>query len=148
MKRFLLVALLVLVSLSAQCQTVVYKSQATLQWDAVAADATGQPLLATDNVAYQVYIYNYTLGVADSQNVAQLVYVGTTSALEQLIVFPSRAVWAAGVRVRLTDAGANVSYSSIAWSYIVADADVLAGPFVYSPSGLPGKPKDLRDKGM
>jgi hypothetical protein len=147
MKR-LFVLVLLLVGLAASGQTVYYRSQATLQWGAVTADATGQPLLATDTVAYQVYIYNYTLGVADPQNVVQLVYVGTTSALEQLIVFPSRAVWAAGVRVRLTDAGANVSYSSIAWSYIVADADVLAGPFVYSPSGLPGKPKDLRDKGM
>jgi len=147
MKRILLVALMVLVALAAQCQTVVYKSQATLQWDAVTVDSAGQPLLPTDVVSYQVYIYNYTVGVADPQNVALLINVGTTSAFEQLIVFPSRAVWAAGVRVQLTDAGGNISYSPIAWSYVVADADVVAGPFVYSPSGLPGKPAGLQDKG-
>ncbi len=148
MKRFLLVVLMVVTAMAASCQTVVYKSQATLQWDAVTVDSGGQPLLPTDVVTYQVYIYNYTLGVADPQNVAQLTYIATTSGLEQLIVFPSRAVWAAGVRVRLTDAGGNVSYSTIAWSYVIADADVVAGPFVYSPSGLPGKPAGLQDKGM
>jgi len=148
MKRFLLVALMVVVAMGASCQTVVYKSQATLQWDAVTVDSTGAPLLPTDVVSYQVYIYNYTLGVADPQNVALLTYIDTTTALEQLIVFPSRAVWAAGVRVRLSDAGGNISYSPIAWSYVVADADVVAGPFVYSPSGLPGKPAGLQDSGM
>jgi hypothetical protein len=52
------------------------------------------------------------------------------------------------VRVKLTDAGANVTNSPIAWSYIVADADVVKGPFLYSPFGIPVKPKDLRDSGM
>jgi hypothetical protein len=145
--RKLLALALMLVSLSACAQTIVYKSQATLKWNAVTVDSTGTPLLATDVIAYEVYIYNYTVGVADAQNVASLISVGTTTALEQLIVFPSRSVWAAGVRVKLTDAGAHISYSSIAWSYIVADADVVAGPFVYSPSGLPGKVKGLKDKG-
>jgi hypothetical protein len=148
MKKYIFVSLMLLFAMAVSCQTIVYKSQATLQWAAVTKDSTGVNLLPTDVVSYQVYIYNYTLGVADPQNVALLTYIGTTATLEQLIVFPSRAVWAAGVRVRLTDGGGTVSYSAIAWSYIVADADVLAGPFVYSPSGLPGKPKDLRDKGM
>jgi hypothetical protein len=134
--------------MGASCQTVVYKSQATLQWEAVTVDSTGAPFLPTDTVSYQVYIYNYTLGVADPQNIAQLTYIATTSGLEQLIVFPSRAVWAAGVRVRLSDAGGNVSYSAISWSYVIADADVVAGPFVYSPSGLPAKPLGLQDSGI
>jgi hypothetical protein len=99
-------------------------------------------------VRYEVYIYNYVTGVVDPQNPAQLTYMGMTAALEQLIVFPYRTTWAAGVRVKLTDGGGNVSYSPIAWSYIVADADVVAGPFLYSPSALPKKPGVLRDKGM
>jgi hypothetical protein len=41
-----------------------------------------------------------------------------------------------------------VSYSAIAWSYVIADADVVAGPFLYSPSGLPRKPGVLKDKGI
>jgi hypothetical protein len=143
----LLVLILFLVTVFACAQTVVYKTQATLQWSAVTQDSTGAPFLPTDVVDYQVYIYNHSIGVSDPQNIAQLTYIGTTSALEQIIVFPSRTVWAAGVRVRLTDGGGHVSYSAIAWSYIVADADVVAGPFLYSPSGLPGKPTHLKDKG-
>jgi len=99
-------------------------------------------------VSYDVYIYDHVVGVADPQNPALLIPVGNTSALEQLIVFPKRTTWAAGVRVKLTDSGANVTTSSIAWSYIVADADVVIGPFLYSPFGTPVKPKDLRDKGI
>jgi hypothetical protein len=147
-RKAIIVALLVLVAMGATCQTVVYKSQATLQWAAVTQDSGGQPFLPTDVVRYEVYIYNYVTGVLDPQNPAQLTYMGMTAALEQLIVFPYRTTWAAGVRVKLTDAGANVSYSPIAWSYIVADADVVAGPFVYSPSALPKKPGALRDSGM
>ena len=147
MRRLLLICALALVTLGAQCQTVLYKSQATLQWDAVTLDADGQPLLPGDIVAYEVYIYDYSVGVADPQNVALLTYIGTTSETELLIVFPSRTVWAAGVRTRLVDAGANLSYSVVAWSYIEVDADGVAGPFVYSPSGSPAKPAALRDSG-
>jgi hypothetical protein len=146
--RKALVFLFIIVAMGASCQTVVYKSQATLQWAAVTQDSSGNAFLPTDVVRYEVYIYNYVTGVVDPQNPAQLTYMGMTAALEQLIVFPYRTTWAAGVRVKMTDGGGNVSYSPIAWSYIVADADVVAGPFVYSPSALPKKPGALRDKGM
>ena len=148
MKRNWTLLVLLLVAFAACGQTVVYKSQATLQWDAVTQDAAGNPLLPTDVVEYEVYIYDYTVGVADPQIVGNLIAVGTTAALEQLIVFPYRSEWAAGVRTKLTDSGANVSYSALAWSYIIADADVIAGPFVYSPQGGPKKPKDLKDSEM
>jgi hypothetical protein len=149
MKKILLaLTLLTLLATFACGQQVIYKNQATLQWDAVTLDAAGNPFLPTDVVSYDVYIYDHVVGVADPQNPALLISIGNTSALEQLIVFPKRTTWAAGVRVKLTDAGANVTNSPIAWSYIVADADVVAGPFLYSPFGTPKKPQDLRDKGM
>jgi hypothetical protein len=109
MKRILVALVFVLVAFGLSCQTVVYKSQATLEWAAVTQDSGGQPFLPTDVVRYEVYIYNYVTGVLDPQNPAQLTYMGMTAALEQLIVFPYRTTWAAGVRVKLTDAGANVS---------------------------------------
>jgi len=148
MKKIALILLLCLVAFAACGQQVFYKNQATLAWDAVALDSAGNPFLPTDVVSYDVYIYDHVAGVADPQNPALLISVGNTSALEKLIVFPRRTTWAAGVRVKLTDSGANVTTSPIAWSYIVADADVVAGPFLYSPFGIPVKPKDLRDKGM
>lgn len=145
-RKLFWVILLIFVSLVACAQTVVYKTSATLQWSAVTTDSTGAALLPSDIVSYDVYIYNYTTGVADPQNVALLTFIGNTTALERLITFPSRASWAAGVRTKLTDGGGNISYSAIAWSYIVADADVVKGPFLYSPSGLPRKPPALKDK--
>ena len=148
MKRLALILLLCLVAFVACGQQVFYKNQATLQWDAVTLDSAGNPFLPTDVVSYDVYIYDHVVGVADPQNPALLISIGNTTALEKLIVFPRRTTWAAGVRVKLTDLGTNVTTSSIAWSYIVADADVVAGPFLYSPFGIPVKPKDLRDKGM
>jgi hypothetical protein len=148
MKRLALILLLCLVVFTACGQQVFYKNQATFQWDAVTLDSAGNPFLPTDVVSYDVYIYDHVAGVADPQNPALLISVGNTSALEQLIVFPRRTTWAAGVRVKLTDSGANVTISPIAWSYIVADADVVVGPFLYSPFGTPRKPAALRDKGI
>ena len=148
MKKIALILLLCLVAFAACGQQVFYKNQATLAWDAVTLDSAGNPFLPTDVVSYDVYIYDHVAGVADPQNLALLISVGNTSALEKLIVFPKRTTWAAGVRVKLTDSGANVTTSPIAWSYIVADADVVAGPFLYSPFGIPVKPQALRDKGM
>ena len=145
MKKLLAGVVLALALVSCACgQTVLYKSQATLQWDAVTQTTDGQAFLPGDVVEYEVYVYNYSQGVVDAQNPLYLMFVAVTPELEQLIVFPYRAEWAAGVRVKLTDAGANVSYSAIAWSYVAADAP---SPFVYSPSGSPAKPAGLQDAG-
>ena len=140
----LLAGVLMLVALAACGQTVVYKTSATLEWDAVTLDTSGQPLLPRDTIAYEVYIYSGAL--TDPQDVGVLTLVGTTSTTSMLITFPRRATWIAGVRVRLVDGGGNLSYSSIAWSDVIADAGA-DGPFVYSPKGLPRKPAALRDSG-
>ncbi len=144
MKRLLLLAVLLAAACVLPAQDVYYRDQATLQWDAVTTDAQGDPFLPSDVVEYEVYIYDYVAGVTDPQSTAELIYVGATAACELLVVFPHRTTWAAGVRVRLTDAGANVTYSALAWSYIAEDA---VSPFVYAPSGVPRKPAGLRDGG-
>lgn len=147
MKRLLLAGLFTLAAFAAACQTVLYRDQATLEWDAVLGTTDGQPWLPGDVVSYEVYIYDHIMGVADAQNPALLTLIGQTAVAAQLIVFPYRTVWAAGVRTKLVDGDGAVSYSAIAWSYIALDADGVAGPFVYSPEGLPGKPGALRDSG-
>ena len=145
MKKLLAGAILALVLVSCACgQEVIYKTSATLEWDAVTLDTAGDPLMPGDTIAYEVYIYSGAL--TDPQDVGVLTLVGTTSTTSLLIVFPRRAVWIAGVRVRLVDGGGNLSYSTIAWSDVIADAGV-DGPFVYSPSGMPRKPQALRDSG-
>lgn len=146
-KLFVLFVLLVGVLSCVTAQTIYYRNQATLQWDAVTVDAEGEPFLPTDVVEYEVYIYDHIVGVADPQNVTLLTSVGTTAAVEQLIVFPYRTTWAAGVRTKVTDAGANVVHSPLAWSYVSTDAGV-AGPFLYVPSPTLRAPLNLRDSGM
>ena len=147
-KVFLVLLMLFIVALTACGQSVYYKNEATLQWNAVTVDAAGNPLLPTDTLTYEVYIYDYNIGVADPQSTGELTFITGTPLLEQLIVFPYRTTWAAGVRTKLIDGDANVTYSMLAWSYIPEDADLVSGPFLYSPYGTPEKPQDLRDSGM
>lgn len=148
MKKILFGLILALMVVIGACgQEVVYKNEATLQWDAVTVDADGNPLLATDTITYEVYLYDYNTGVADPQNVAELTFIDEVAATELLIVFPYRTTWAAGVRTKLVDGDSNITYSVIAWSYIEEDADSESGPFLYSPYGSPEKPEDLRDSG-
>ena len=149
MKKILLLVLFVLFVGTLACgQSVYYKNEATLQWDAVTVDAAGNPLLPTDALTYEVYIYDYNIGAIDSQNPMYLTFVSEMTAIEYLIVFPYRTTWAAGVRAKLVDGDMNITYSVIAWSYIPEDADLVSGPFLYSPFGTPAKPQDLRDSGI
>lgn len=145
MKRLLIgLVLFVLLATAGTCQDVLYRTEATLQWDTVTTDTDGEPFLPTDVVEYEVYIYDYIAGVTNPQSTSELTYMGLTATTELLIVFPHRTTWAAGVRVKLTDAGSNVTYSTLSWSYIAGDAP---SPFVYAPSGSPTKPAVLRDSG-
>jgi len=147
-KVFLVLLMLFIVALTACGQTVYYKNEATLQWDPVTTDADGNPLLPTDTLTYEVYIYDYNIGVADPQSTAELAFIDEVAACGKLIVFPHRTTWAAGVRTKLVDGDANITYSPLAWSYIPEDADLVSGPFLYSPYGTPTKPTDLRDSEM
>lgn len=148
MKRLMTALFLVLMVVAcASAQTVYYKDQATLQWDPVTVDAAGDPLLPTDVVEYEIYIYDYLQGVADPQSPAELTFVMETPNAEALIVFPYRTTWAAGGRTKVTDEGGNVEYSPFAWSYVATDAGV-DGPFLYVPFPTLRAPLNLRDSGM
>ena len=148
MKRALLIlAALALVACVGGAQEIIYKDQATLQWDAVTTDAAGDPLLPEDAVTYDVYIYDSTL-VIDDQNPALLIHMGNTALTEMLITFPARRNWYAGVRAVVTTGEPATYYSAIAWSYNVEDVALL--PFGYVPLGglVPSRPDNLRDSGM
>ena len=148
MKRALLIlAALALVACVGGTQEILYRDQATLMWDAVTADSAGDPLLPEDVVEYEVYIYDSAATIND-QIIANLLFVGTTSATELLIVFAERRNWYAGVRTKITTGEPLTSFSALAWSY---DAEAVAvSPFVYQPLGgvTPAVPDNLRDSGM
>lgn len=145
MRTIVVVFLFVGTLLSAQ--TVLYRDQATLQWDAVTVDAAGDPLLSTDVVSYEVFIYDRISGVASDQNIELLTFVGPAAGTELLIVFPYRTTWAAGVRTKVIDAGGNTDYSLLGWSYVPTDAGP-DGPFLYVPTPTLRAPLNLRDSGM
>jgi hypothetical protein len=148
MKKIAFVLLFILfVSVGVSAQTIYYREQATLIWDAVTVDAAGDPFLSTDTIAYEIYIYDYLQGVTNPQDVAQLILVATTSTTQQVIVFPYRTTWAAGGRTKVTDAGGNIRYSPLAWSYVATDAGAN-GPFLYVPLPTLRGPLNLRDSGM
>ena len=148
MKRLAILGLLVLVTACVFSQQIIYLDEATLQWDAVTEDVNGDPFLPEDIVEYEVYIYDSALTIND-QIIANLIFIGTTSATELLIVFPERKNWYAGVRTKVTTGEPITTYSTVAWSY---DPGVVgpAGPFAYQPLGgvVPTAPDNLRDSGM
>ena len=136
MKRLLILAFILLPVLAC-AQDVVYKDAPTLMFD--------HEWIGDDNFAWEVYAFDYGLGVTDAQDILQLTYIGLTVTGEYVLSFPYSADWAVGVRTRFTDDDGAVKYSAIAWSYEVADS---LSPFVYTPTYSPVKPGALRDSGM
>lgn len=151
MRRWIAILVLLIVAASAcyaQVDTVYYRDEAILAWNEMTEDAEGQPLLDTDTVVYEVYLYDSRL-VIDDQDVALLTFVGETLLLEMEIDFGAlpRVMYYAGVRARVEDGTGGVTYSDIAWSYDPVATDPT-GPFAYIPLGgvlvLP-LPAGLRD---
>lgn len=137
MRKILVVLLFLAVAFSACGQDVVYKDAPTLMFDHVE--------IGNDNFAWEVYAFDYGVGVTDAQDIAQLTYIGVTLVGEYVLSFPYAADWAVGVRTVFTDDDGVVKYSAVAWSYEVADT---LSPFVYTPTYSPVKPGALRDSGM
>jgi len=95
-------------------------------------------------IAYEVYIYSGAL--TDPQDVGLLTLVGTTSGLSQLIVFPYRATWNAGVRVAAR--GRRGEPELLDHRVERRDSGRGGGrPFRLQPLGTARKPVDLRDSG-
>ncbi len=137
MKKILIGLLFLVTAFSTFGQDVVYKDNPTLMFDHVE--------IGNDNFAWEIYAYDFDLGVADPQSIPLLTYIGLTIVGDYVLTFPYSADWAVGVRTVFTDDDSNVSYSAVAWSYEVADS---LSPFVYIPIYSPVKPDNLRDSGM
>lgn len=153
MKRIVLLigVFLLTVSCFGQVDTVHYIDSATLAWSAVTTDASGEPLLDTDVVTYDVYLYNSAESI-DDQDPGVLTAVGSTADVEMPIDFSgmARAMYYAGVRAVVTDGQGAVTVSDIAWSYDAVATDPIQ-PFAYIPlSGvlILSPPTGLQDVGM
>ena len=134
MKRALLIlAALALVACVGGAQEILYRDQATLMWDAVTADSNGDPLLPEDVLEYEVFIYDSALTIND-QIIANLLFVGTTSATELLIVFPERRNWYAGVRTKITTGEPITSYSAIALAMSLSACNAVISFTMLTPA--------------
>jgi len=135
----------------AQVSEIHYLENANLAWEEVTTDIDGNPLLSTDVVTYEAYIYDSAL-VIDDQIPANLISVGEVAEPTITIDFAGlpRVMYYAGVRVKVVDGTGGVTTSDIAWSYDPVAVDPTQ-PFAYIPLGgvlvLP-LPTGLREAGM
>ena len=124
-----------------------FEGPRTLAWDPPATDSNGDPIDPLAVISYDVFMYDYTVGVADPQDPGELVALASTSAEQYSTVFPYSTSWAVGVRAVVQSPDLTVTViSDIAWSYIPEDADLVSGPFLYVPIFPSVKPSGLRDQ--
>lgn len=123
-------------------QEVLYRTSATLQWNDVTTDASGDPLLPTDIVTYDIYMYDSAVGIPIQ------IFMGNTANNELELIFPERKTWIAGVRTRIEQGDGTIGYSVISWSN--DPLVVETAPFVYAPllSTEPEQPRGLSDSQM
>jgi hypothetical protein len=141
MKRFSLVALLLVTALAAQCQTTLYRTEADMVWDAVTQGTDGLPFDVGDVLTYQVY--RGVLPIGARQDPSLYILLGESALTTYHLVIPAAGKYAYAVRAKLlTDGGATTLYSLLSWSDVVGDA---LSPFVYKLPRLigPKPPKGL-----
>ena len=152
MKKFLIFMMLAFLS-AVSCysqMTIEYKDTATLTWSEVVSDANNVPLVSTDVVTYDVFMYDSALAI-DDQVELNIDFLGNTVTNEFLLDFTNiaRAFYWVGVRSVVTREDSTVVNSNIAWSYDEVATD--NAPFGYVR--LTGilvvpAPGSLRDSGM
>lgn len=127
MKKILILALLLVAGIAFGQETEFYPvAPPTLQWDASPSAA-----LPGDVLEYEVYLWDRLNGEIEVQPVNSLSLVGTTSSPSIALSFPYRTPWQCAVRLKHTDGGGNVTYSSMIYSSVAGDT--ASGPFSYIP---------------
>jgi len=150
MKRliFLLVAVLVAVACIAQPADVdiVYSGMIPqiVVWDEVTTDSSGDPILPTDTITYEVFFAKSPLVEADA------VSLGVVTLPEATVDFSAltRGYYYVGVRTIGETAEGAIEYSSIAWSNDLMAVDPTSR-FAYLVPGVlfPAAPVGLRTVG-
>jgi hypothetical protein len=139
MKRYLLVALLVVVAMGAQCTPTLYREEADFMWDAVTQGTDNLPFDATDVLTYQVYRAADPVGAR--QDTALYIMLGEVSVPLLHVIIPATGRYAYAVRAKLlTDEGATTLYSALSWSDVPGDA---LSPFLYKRPRLIGPKRPL-----
>jgi len=139
MKRFLLVALLVIVAMAAQCTPTLYREEADLLWNAVTQGSDNLPFDATDVLSYQVYRAADPVGVR--QDPSLYVLLGETAVTEMHLVIPASGRYTYAVRAKLlTDEGATTLYSLLSWLDVPGDA---LNPLLFKRPRLIGPKRPL-----
>jgi hypothetical protein len=126
MKRFLLVALLVLTALSVSCQTkTIVGSTITVAWDAPALGT-----IPVAQISYELVLQPYPTGTQ--------VLLATVATLEEPITFTAEGPYKVGVRTKRTVPDGTILYSAYSWS------DVEGTPAPWYAAYYASPPKVLR----
>jgi len=139
MKRFLLVALLLVAAMAAQCTPTLYREEADLLWNPVTQGTDGLPFDATDVLSYQVYRAADPVGAR--QDTSLYVLLGETAVPQMHLVIPASGRYAYAVRAKLlTDEGATTLYSLLSWLDVPGDA---LSPLLFKRPRLIGPKRPL-----
>ena len=139
MKRCLLVALLLVAAMAAQCTPTLYREEADLLWNPVTQGSDNLPFDATDVLSYQVYRAADPVGAR--QDTSLYVLLGETAVPQMHLVIPASGRYAYAVRAKLlTDEGATTLYSLLSWLDVPGDA---LSPLLFKRPRLIGPKRPL-----
>ena len=147
MKRFLILALALMLAFTfcATAQDVVYRpgvDPIIAEWDPPTVDVNGDLLdVSTFTLTYEVYRYDYDIGVSDDQDPSLLVFMGEVSDPTITFTLPYIANWGVGCRAKYIAPDGQFLYSGIHWSYTGG----YPVPFWYAPFFAPVNPENFRD---
>jgi len=139
MRRYIIVGLMLVAAMAAQCTPTLYREEADLLWNPVTQGSDNLPFDATDVLSYQVYRAADPVGVR--QDPSLYIMLGETAVPELHIVIPATGRYTYAVRAKLlTDEGATTLYSTLSWLDVPGDA---LSPLLFKRPRLVGPKRPL-----
>lgn len=149
MKKIFAILLLALITLSCFAQAPIdvdivytFDGPRTLTWNAVTTSVSGEPLLSTDVVTYEVFFRNANTSEISSAGIIDPLVAGniTPGTLDL------RAYYYVGVEAIVTPEVGEVTRSGVAWSNDLVAVDPTQRFAYYVPgmTPVPRRPTGLR----
>ena len=139
MRRYIIVGLMLVAAMAAQCTPTLYREEADLLWNPVTQGSDNLPFDATDVLSYQVYRAADPVGAR--QDTSLYIMLGETAVPELHIVIPATGRFTYAVRAKLlTDEGATTLYSTLSWLDVPGDA---LSPLLFKRPRLVGPKRPL-----
>jgi hypothetical protein len=115
---FIMVLALVSVFACSAQEVIYYENVPTVTF---LSDLFDIPVDPEVSIEHEIYLFDDSLGVIMDQNINDLVFVGTTTNLELLLIEPYKAYWAIAVRTKVTNKYGEATFSDFAYSLVASD---------------------------